>query len=97
MRSDFYRVVAMHTLSGIGMMLVGMFIPIYLLELGFSLTTVIAWLLVHHVSLPGEHSLLCSFQMQSGLCGVGTSVLYSYFWFNNIDALAFQPTEKSQG
>ncbi len=49
--TDFHRVVAMNTLSGVGVGLVGIFIPIYLLELGFSLHTVIAWLLVHHLSL----------------------------------------------
>lgn len=41
----------MNTLSGIGTGLVGIFIPIYLLELGFPPISVIAWLLVHHVSL----------------------------------------------
>ena len=41
----------MNTLAGIGMGLVGIFLPIYLLELGFPLTIVISWLLTHHLSL----------------------------------------------
>jgi len=41
----------MNTLAGVGMGLVGLFVPIYLLELGNSLPTVITWLLVHHLSL----------------------------------------------
>lgn len=47
--TDFHRVVAMSTLAGIGMGLVGIFVPIYLLELGYSLSTVISWLIVHHL------------------------------------------------
>ena len=49
--SDFNRVVAMNTLAGVGMGMVGIFIPIYLLELKYSLSTVVTWLLIHHVSL----------------------------------------------
>lgn len=49
--TDFQKIVAMNTIAGVGMGLVGIFIPIYLLELNFSLSVVIAWLLIHHVSL----------------------------------------------
>jgi MFS family permease len=49
--TDFQRIIAMNTLCGIGMGLVGIFIPIYLLELGNSIFAVIAWLLIHHVTL----------------------------------------------
>lgn len=49
--TDFQRIIAMNTLAGVGMGLVGIFIPIYLLELGFSFPAVISWLLVHHLSL----------------------------------------------
>ena len=49
--SDFNRVVAMNTLGGIGMGMVGVFTPIYLLELGYSFPIVVSWLLTHHVSL----------------------------------------------
>jgi MFS family permease len=49
--TDFQRIVAMNTLAGVGMGLVGIFIPIYLLELNYSFFTVISWLLVHHLSL----------------------------------------------
>ena len=49
--TDFQRIVAMNTLAGVGMGLVGIFIPIYLLELEYSFSTVISWLLVHHLSL----------------------------------------------
>ena len=49
--TDFQRIIVMNTLAGVGMGLVGLFVPIYLLELGNSLTTVITWLLVHHLSL----------------------------------------------
>ena len=49
--SDFRRIVAMNTLAGIGMGLIGVFVPIYLLHLGFSVSTVIAWLIVHHIVL----------------------------------------------
>jgi hypothetical protein len=41
----------MNTLSGIGMSFVGIFIPIYLLEVGFPITSVIIWLIIHHSSL----------------------------------------------
>ena len=41
----------MNTLAGVGMGLVGLFIPIYLLELGNSVFTVVVWLLTHHLSL----------------------------------------------
>ncbi|MEK7187258.1 MAG: hypothetical protein AAB691_00225 [Patescibacteria group bacterium] len=41
----------MNTLAGIGMGLVGVFIPIYLLELGYAFPAVILWLLIHHSSL----------------------------------------------
>ena len=41
----------MNTIAGIGTGLVGLFIPIYLLELGNSISVVIAWLLMHHLSL----------------------------------------------
>ncbi len=49
--TDFQRIIIMNTLSGIGMSLVGIFIPIYLLQTGFPLTSVIIWLLIHHSSL----------------------------------------------
>lgn len=49
--TDFQRIVAMNTLAGIGMGLVGLFVPIYLLGLGNSVSTVIVWLLTHHLSL----------------------------------------------
>jgi hypothetical protein len=49
--TDFQRIVVMNTLMGIGTGLVGIFIPIYLLQLGFSLKMVITWLIVHHASL----------------------------------------------
>ena len=49
--TDFQRIVTMNTLAGVGMGLVGIFIPIYLLELGNSVSTVIIWLLTHHLSL----------------------------------------------
>ncbi len=49
--TDFQRIVAMNTIAGIGTGLVGLFIPIYLLELGNSISVVIAWLLMHHLSL----------------------------------------------
>lgn len=49
--TDFQRVVAMNALNGVGMGLVGIFIPIYLLEVGYSLSTVVIWLLVHHITL----------------------------------------------
>ena len=41
----------MHMLSGVGMGLVGIFIPIYLLELTYSFSAVVSWLLMHHLSL----------------------------------------------
>ena len=41
----------MNTLAGVGMGLVGIFVPVYLLELGNSVSTVIIWLLTHHLSL----------------------------------------------
>src|SRR3989344_2792153 len=49
--TDFQRIIVMNTLAGVGMGLVGLFVPIYLLELGNSLPMVITWLLVHHLSL----------------------------------------------
>lgn len=49
--TDFQRIVAMNTIESIGVGLVNIFIPIYLLELGFSLPTVIAWLLTLHLSI----------------------------------------------
>ena len=49
--SDFQRIVLMNTLNGVGMGLTGIFIPIYLLGLGFSLSGVITWLLIHHLAL----------------------------------------------
>jgi len=49
--SDFQRIVLMNTLNGIGMGLVGIFIPIYLLGLDFSFFTVVLWLLIHHLTL----------------------------------------------
>lgn len=49
--TDFQRIVLMNTLLGIGTGLVSIFIPIYLLQTGFSLKSVIAWLIVHHSSL----------------------------------------------
>lgn len=49
--TDFQRIVVMNTLAGIGMSLVGIFIPIYLLQAGFPLTTVILWLAIHHGTL----------------------------------------------
>lgn len=49
--TDFQRIVVMNTLAGIGMSLVGIFIPIYLLQTGFPLTTVILWLVIHHGTL----------------------------------------------
>src|SRR3989344_91994 len=49
--TDFQRIVAMNTLAGLGMGLVGLFVPIYLLGLGNSVSIVIAWLLTHHLSL----------------------------------------------
>ncbi len=49
--TDFQRIVLMNTILGIGTGLIGIFIPIYLLELGFSLKIVITWLIVHHSSL----------------------------------------------
>ncbi len=49
--TDFHRILIMNTLMGIGTGLVGIFIPIYLLHLGFSLTTVLLWLIIHHASL----------------------------------------------
>lgn len=49
--TDFQRIVAMNTMAGVGMGLVGLFVPIYLLELGNSAFMVIAWLLTHHLSL----------------------------------------------
>jgi len=41
----------MNTLSGIGMGLVGIFVPIYLLHLDFQLSTVVLYLMTHHISL----------------------------------------------
>jgi MFS family permease len=41
----------MNTLSGVGMGFVGIFVPIYLLQLGFPLSTVILYLMIHHISL----------------------------------------------
>lgn len=49
--TDFQRIVAMNTLTGVGTGLVGLFVPIYLLGLGNSIFTVITWLLMHHLSL----------------------------------------------
>ena len=49
--TDFQRIVAMNTIAGVGMGLVGLFVPIYLLELGNSIFTIIVWLLTHHLSL----------------------------------------------
>lgn len=49
--ADFRRVIIMSTLSGIGMGLVGVFIPIYLLELGKSFFAVVGWLALHHFFL----------------------------------------------
>lgn len=49
--TDFQRIIVMNTLAGIGMSLVGIFIPIYLLQAGFPLTTVILWLAIHHGTL----------------------------------------------
>lgn len=46
--TDFQRLVVMNTLMGIGTGLIGIFIPIYLLELGFNFKTVIIWLTIHH-------------------------------------------------
>ncbi|MFA6552282.1 MAG: MFS transporter [Candidatus Paceibacterota bacterium] len=51
LNSDFRRIIAMNTLAGIGMGLVGIFIPIYLLHLGYSVSIVITWLIVHHVTI----------------------------------------------
>lgn len=41
----------MNTLAGVGMGLVGLFVPIYLLELGYSVSAVIFWLMLHHVTI----------------------------------------------
>ncbi|MDO8589914.1 MAG: hypothetical protein Q7R69_01410 [bacterium] len=49
--TDFQRIVAMNTIAGIGTGLVGLFVPIYLLGLGNSVSIVITWLLAHHLSL----------------------------------------------
>ena len=49
--TNFQRIVVMKALNGAGMGLVGIFIPIYLLESGFSFASVIGWLLVHNVAL----------------------------------------------
>lgn len=49
--TDFQRIVSMNALAGIGMGLVGIFIPIYLLESGFSISQAIIWLLVHHTTI----------------------------------------------
>lgn len=49
--TDFQRVVLMNALNGIGTGLVGIFIPIYFLGLGFSLSAVVTWLLIHHLTL----------------------------------------------
>jgi hypothetical protein len=48
---DFHKIIAMNTLSGIGTGLIGLFIPIYLLEHGHSVSTVVVWLMVHHITL----------------------------------------------
>lgn len=48
---DYHRIIAMNTLSGIGTGLIGLFIPIYLLENGHSISVVVTWLLVHHITL----------------------------------------------
>lgn len=49
--TDFQKIIAMNTINGIGTGLVGIFIPIYLLEQHFSIFTTITWLLVHHATL----------------------------------------------
>jgi len=41
----------MNTLAGVGMGLVGIFVPIYLLHLGYSVSIVVTWLMVHHVTV----------------------------------------------
>lgn len=49
--TDFQRIILMNTLSGIGMSFVGIFVPIYLLQLDFSLSIVVLYLMTHHISL----------------------------------------------
>lgn len=49
--TDFLRVVSFKTFSGFAEGLVALFIPIYLLEHGYSLAEVILWMLVHHLSV----------------------------------------------
>lgn len=49
--TDFQRIVTMKALSSLGIGLVNVFLPIYLLENGYAFDTVIMWLLVHHLSL----------------------------------------------
>lgn len=49
--TDFQKLVAMNTLASAGMGMVAIFVPIYLLELGFSLPAAIGYLLGHHLTL----------------------------------------------
>ncbi len=65
--TDFQKVVAMNALSGIGMGLVGIFLPIYLLTLGYSLSTVIFWLLIQHSSLLAAAFLVAFVSNRIGL------------------------------
>lgn len=50
-KSEFRRIVVMNTLSGIGTGFVFIFIPLYLLELGHTVSAAILWLTVHHLSI----------------------------------------------
>ena len=65
--NDFHRLVIMDSISGIGMGLVGIFIPIYLLGLKYSFSAVVSWLLIHHLSLLGGAFLVIYISNAIGL------------------------------
>lgn len=67
--TDFHRIVIMNTLAGIGMGLTGIFIPIYLLHLDFSLSATISYLIAHHISIMIGSFLVVFVSNRIGLIG----------------------------
>ena len=53
---NFNKVLQMMSLNGFAMAFVSIFIPVYLLKLGYSFQMVMLWMIIHHVAL-----LLCAF------------------------------------
>ena len=51
LKSHFQRIIAMNTLSGIGMSLIGIFTPIYFLHLNYPVSNVILYLVIQHTTI----------------------------------------------